>query len=40
MSRRFNSEATRILDRYRLMDRMYDERTAHGEKEGAVLQAK
>ncbi|WP_394695153.1 DUF922 domain-containing protein [Pseudoxanthomonas japonensis] len=40
MSRRFNSEATRILDKYRLMDRMYDERTAHGEKEGAVLQAK
>lgn len=38
MGRSFNSKAMRILDKYRLMDRMYDERTEHGAREGALLQ--
>lgn len=37
VERAFNIKAMRVMDRYRLLSRVYDERTRHGALQGAVL---
>lgn len=37
LGRSFNNKAIRIIEKYKQMDRLYDERTQHGVKEGALL---